>query len=480
MNKLDVRGLLGILWPLVAAVVGLFVVATASMELLSSVRAYCTGENLWSKGQKDAIFYLVEYARNHDPRTHDEAVRSLALPLGDHEARLTLSLDEPDFVVAERGFLQGGNHPDDVAGMIRLFRWFRRVPFMAEAIETWAEGDRHVLELRDVAGQLRAAVEGDDAARVEALVQRIDQIDAAVTPLEAHFSATLGRAARATQRLLMGLMFAAMLVLLPLGVGLVTRLFMSWARVKSEKANLEQELHIAARIQQLVLPQTFDVPGLEIAAAMSPVASVGGDYYDVLPTDDGAWLGIGDVAGHGLTSGLVMMMTQSSLAAIAAAQPRIAPREALQALNRVLYENIRRRMKKNEHVTFALLRYFRDGRVVYAGAHEELIVWRAATGRCELFDTPGTWLGGMADIGPFTVERELRLWPGDVMVLYTDGVVEAKDAQRQQFGIERLCEVVQAQARAPVSELRDSIMAKVREWTTRQDDDVSAVVLRFG
>ena len=479
MRKLNVKGLLGTLWPLLGAVICLLVLATLSMEIMSSVRSYVTGESLWSKGQKDAIFYLLEYARNRDEATFEAVHRSLALPLGDRVARETLSSQSPNIVLARAGFLQGGNHPDDVDGMIRLFLFFGEVSFMAEAIDTWREGDVFVEQLTQVADELHSRVVANDTPAIEALIDRIDEIDARVTPLEEHFSATLGHAARVTQKLLLVLMLAASALLVPLGVVLVARLTLARDRMELANVALAQEMHIAARIQQLVLPETFDIPQLEIAAAMSPVASVGGDYYDVLKTDDGAWFGVGDVAGHGLSSGLVMLMAQSTLAGIVAARPGIAPAAALQALNSVLYDNIRRRMKNDEHVTMVLLRYLRDGRFVFTGAHEDLIVWRTESKKCELIATPGTWLGGMPDVSPFSVEHELQLAPGDLLVLYTDGLLDVKNSASQQFGLERLCELIEKNSSLTVPALRDCIMRTVQEWTAEQRDDASTLVLRY-
>jgi len=76
-------------------------------------------------------------------------------------------------------------------------------------------------------------------------------------------------------------------------------------------------------------------------------------------------------------------MTQSALASVIRFAPEAGPRDALCAINAVLYDNVRRRMKSDDHVTFVLLRYHDDGRIVYAGGHEELILWRSGTGRCE-------------------------------------------------------------------------------------------------
>ena len=139
---------------------------------------------------------------------------------------------------------------------------------------------------------------------------------------------------------------------------------------------LEEE--IASRIQSSILPGEIDVEGLEIAAGMLPADKVGGDYYDIIPVEDGCWIAIGDVAGHGLAAGLIMLMIQSTLQGLVKLSPQANPRDLICALNRVLYENIRKRMKRDEHITFCLVRYWADGRLSFAGAHESLIVCRAS------------------------------------------------------------------------------------------------------
>ena len=103
-------------------------------------------------------------------------------------------------------------------------------------------------------------------------------------------------------------------------------------------------MEIAARIQTSILPRDVNVAGLEIAAAMHAATEVGGDYYDVVPVDDGCWLGIGDVAGHGLGTGLVMLMMQSGIGALARKMPDASPRDLLLALNTMLVENVRVRL----------------------------------------------------------------------------------------------------------------------------------------
>jgi len=244
------------------------------------------------------------------------------------------------------------------------------------------------------------------------------------------------------------------------------------------KERLEKELEIATRIQTSILPHDMAAPGVEIDARMRPASEVGGDYYDILPVADGCWLGIGDVAGHGLTAGLVMLMVQCLIAVLVQERPAARPSELLPALNSMLYKNIRDRLTQDEHVTLTLLRVVADGRVFFAGAHEDIVVCRAAGGPCQRIETPGTWLGVVPEIGPPMPDSELRLAPGDVMLLYTDGVTEAMNARREQFGMDRLCTALEQVRDRPVGEICDHLIAVVAAWTAEQHDDVTLLVLR--
>jgi sigma-B regulation protein RsbU (phosphoserine phosphatase) len=137
-------------------------------------------------------------------------------------------------------------------------------------------------------------------------------------------------------------------------------------------------------------------------------------------------------------------------------------------------------LHNKEHVTFTLFRYFRDGRLVFAGAHEELVVYRKHTHRVELIETPGTWLGAMKDISKFTTDSELKLEDGDILVLYTDGVTEAMNAEREQFGLDRLAALVKEHAELPAEQLCAAINTRVLAWCNQApDDDVTLLVARY-
>ena len=248
-------------------------------------------------------------------------------------------------------------------------------------------------------------------------------------------------------------------------------------RSLAEKQRLERELEIASRIQTSILPKSYDVAGLEIAARMIPASEVGGDYYDVFAMGDGCWVGIGDVAGHGLSAGLEMLMVQSVVAALVRHAPRAAPSDHVRVLNQVLYDNIRERLGQDEHITLTLFRY-EGGVFTFAGAHEEILVCRAAGGPCEHIQTPGTWLGGMRDVSRSTRDSKLELHPGDLMVLYTDGITEAMNAKGVQFGDQRLTALLEEHRDAPAATVRDRVIEAVLAWQAKQDDDISLVVIR--
>ncbi len=121
-----------------------------------------------------------------------------------------------------------------------------------------------------------------------------------------------------------------------------------------------------------------------------------------------------------------------------------------------------------------------DGRIVFAGAHEDLVVLRARTGVCEQIETRGPWLGVVPDVRRSAVDDELRLDPGDTLLLYTDGLTEASNAEGEQFGIERVCAAL---ASAPARSARgvlEHLLSCLRGFTTSVADDITALVLRYG
>jgi serine phosphatase RsbU (regulator of sigma subunit)/CheY-like chemotaxis protein len=242
-------------------------------------------------------------------------------------------------------------------------------------------------------------------------------------------------------------------------------------------ASLRKELEIAAHLQSFLQPRDLLAPGLEIAAGMANASEVSGDYYDIRPTLDGCWIGIGDVAGHGLNAGLVMLMIQSGLGALIMDTPNGLPHDVLPPLNRMLHDNLRSRMGRDDHATLTLCRFFRDGRLAFSGAHEDILVCGADG--CRFEPTPGTWLGIQADISRGLHKGVLQLHPGDVVVLFTDGVPEAR-RDHECFGLQRLASAVEARRHLPVAQIERELMQTTLDFGgSPPRDDTTIIVMRY-
>jgi len=193
-------------WPVVAAFVAAIgvqvMLTTASIEVQSAVRSYVSGESLYSKGQKDAHIGLLDFMDRRRDEDYGRFLAALAIPLGDRAAREALEQSPPDLEAARRGFLAGGNHPDDIGGLIWLYRWFSSSPLMVEPIATWKRGDEAIDEMRALAERIHGVVTAGNSRAVElpALRVQVHAQNAHLTELEREFSARLGNASRAVQQ----------------------------------------------------------------------------------------------------------------------------------------------------------------------------------------------------------------------------------------------------------------------------------------
>jgi diguanylate cyclase (GGDEF)-like protein len=211
--------------PFVAILLALVLVSAFSIDILSAARAYVGGESLWSKRQKDAVIHLMRYADGYGEEEFSAYERAIAVPLGDRKARLELTSGRPDYGKAAAGLLAGGNHPDDIPGMIRLVRYFGRLPAIDGAVRIWARADDEVATLNELAERLHATVRNNKAGadNVAKLLQSIQDTNARVTPLEEAFSSSLGQISRQLRNFLIpGIGIVAALLLLP-GVVIMLR-----------------------------------------------------------------------------------------------------------------------------------------------------------------------------------------------------------------------------------------------------------------
>lgn len=205
--------------PFVMVVLLQAAIAGFSLEVMSSVRAYVAGEALWSRSQKNAVYFLNLYLHSGEPSQFAQYQASLAVPIGDEFARWALERDPVDVEAARIGFLQGGNHPDDVPGLIWLFRYFNRVSFLQDAIREWAATDPMLLELSVFGEVIRSELEKgpiQDDSRLQVLSSRLSELNAQFTVHAKRFSTVLGEGSRAIKLTLTGIniLTAATLILL--------------------------------------------------------------------------------------------------------------------------------------------------------------------------------------------------------------------------------------------------------------------------
>ena len=244
---------LGVILPFLATVALLVILGSISVDMLSAARAFVGGESLWANGEKEAAYFLNRYAQTRAEADYRRFEENIAVPLGDRKARLELSKSDPDLGIARQGFIEGRNHPDDIAGMMRLFRRFGKVSFMAKAIGIWTVGDDHIAVLTGVAAELhRRIASGESDARVlRPLMEQANAINRLLIPLEEEFAATLGEASRKTQFLLL----AAMLFL---ASTLVVLTIVLWARMSRRTEQVEDALRRSEERLTLAVSGSMD------------------------------------------------------------------------------------------------------------------------------------------------------------------------------------------------------------------------------
>ncbi len=252
-------------------------------------------------------------------------------------------------------------------------------------------------------------------------------------------------------------------------------------RLKTENIRIKAELDITRRLQQMILPPATELSAiqeLDIAGYMDPCDEVGGDYYDVLSHNGHLKIGIGDVTGHGLESGLIMIMVQTAVRTLLESEEQDAPK-FLNLLNRTIYHNVQR-INCDKTMTLSLLDYH-EGTLSLSGQHEDVLVVRA-NGELERFDTInlGFPIALEEEIAEFVNQTQIHLSPGDVVVLYTDGITEAMNSDRSQYGLTRLCEVLIKYHDRSAREINQLVIEDVRNYIGQQTvfDDITLLVIK--
>jgi phosphoserine phosphatase RsbU/P len=250
---------------------------------------------------------------------------------------------------------------------------------------------------------------------------------------------------------------------------------------QAAQQRIEQELHLAQEFQKMLLPSVLPkAEGLDIAGFSKPAQEVGGDYYDVFWVQPPAYLGvvIVDVAGKGIPGALVMAIFRSVLRA--EAPGAMSPREVLKRVNRRILEDT----KENMFVTvlYGIINVpTRRIRIVRAG-HEPMIVCTASGETRECM--PEGIAVGMVEDEMFDVleEHEIDLKDGDTAILYTDGAIEAVNAQWEEYGSDRFLEGIRGRAARSAEQQIQGILEDIQGFTggIPQQDDITLMAVRIG
>ncbi len=237
--------------------------------------------------------------------------------------------------------------------------------------------------------------------------------------------------------------------------------------------SIEGELSIAREIQASILPaDNPELKNLHVASLYRPMTDIAGDFYDFIPVDPNrTGFLVADVTGHGVPAALIASMIKVAMQSVLPSAHD--PQEVLRELNRILCVQLRTRL-----VSAAYLWLDTENRIALysAAGHPPLVLWRA--GQLERIESNGLLLGIFPDSDYPLHKMPIR--PGDRLLLYTDGVSEPENANRDPFGDNRLEQVVRENQSRPPAEFLDHIFSAIHDWqppSTPQHDDITMVAI---
>jgi sigma-B regulation protein RsbU (phosphoserine phosphatase) len=245
-----------------------------------------------------------------------------------------------------------------------------------------------------------------------------------------------------------------------------------------EKEKLESELEIARQVQAQLFPK--EVPTLatlELAGVCNPARVVSGDYYDFIPLESrGAAVVVGDISGKGISAALLMASLQASLHAQLSMdhEKELSTALLVTRLNRQLYANT----PPEKYATFYCAVYDdRTNRLTYTNAgHLAPILIR--NGQASRLESNGTVVGIFPEY-PFE-QTSVELQPGDLLAAFTDGITESEDAREEQYGEDRLIELLTQNADKPLNDIIKLVMETVAKWgyDPSARDDITILLAR--
>lgn len=245
-----------------------------------------------------------------------------------------------------------------------------------------------------------------------------------------------------------------------------------------DRERMLDELTIASQLQRDILPSTTpSVPGMQIAAKSKPATEVGGDSFNVITVNEKTYAYLGDVTGHGVAAGLIMTMVSSLVSVFAEHYDNAY--DIVVNVNK----NIKKHVKKAMFMTMVLLSWdHKTKKLTYVGAgHEYILVYRADTGECEAIMSGGVAIGMVPDNSKIVKEKEIKLNEGDFVMLYTDGITEARNKDEELYGLDKLKDrFKEFAAQYSADGVHYHIAKDVSDFMRghKQDDDMTLIVMK--
>lgn len=247
----------------------------------------------------------------------------------------------------------------------------------------------------------------------------------------------------------------------------------------AEGKRMHKELSVGSDIQRRIIPKTMPaIPGITLFGNMRPASEIGGDSFDIVQTPQGNhYIYVGDVTGHGVPAALIMMMVNTIIRTFS--ETYASGYDLIVNTNRIL----KQRIEPRRFMTCVLLRWnAQEQKLYYTGAgHEHILIFRKNQNTCEVRQTGGIALGMVADISKIVKEEAIPFEPGDTVVLYSDGIIEAKNMTGEMFGLARLKAAVEQYAATSTPEELFTNISKdfgIFVGEQIQEDDITLIALR--
>lgn len=239
---------------------------------------------------------------------------------------------------------------------------------------------------------------------------------------------------------------------------------------------------IIRKIQALGRPtmeEFLECRNVRIAARTDPATEVAGDFFDVMARPDGSTLiGIGDVTGHGLASGIITLLARNVFRSTFA-DSDLSITDGLMKINAALFESLQHDMRDENNLTLILMKCS-ENEICVTGTHENIILSRPGK-KFEIIDTTklGMYIGLEANISDYVTEQKIPFQEGDILLLYTDGATDIENEKGEYFGLERLLISFGEHKNLPVEGIVDAMMDDIYRWTEGRPapDDITLMAV---